>query len=359
MNYLRSVFGKKQIILAITAVASLIIFTILTLICVNKANKQTSQQFAKRWGDPKGYAQVSAFISELSGFEESSMEYVRLSMENHLETDSILAKNENARRCIVAYSGIGEAEISSGKNTLTVKAYGVGGDFFMFHPYKLLYGSFFDGYDIMDDHVVLDSNTAWSLFGSPNVVGKTVVIGTREHLISGVIERETGRLNDLAGNNTATIYMSLSSMKENAKSTYLSTVEALLPNPVENYAKGLLTEALNLEEERVSIIENTGRFRWTKLLVNAKNFGFRGMNNKGLVYPYWENVARGTEDILTPICVTAIIFLIYPIVLLIILLFRMWKKRTIHKKDVFNFLQRKLEEYREERKRRIEDGEYI
>ncbi len=358
MNYLREVFGKKQIILAITGFVSLLLFGLLTLICVRTSNKLTSQHFADRWCTDGSFAQVSAYMSELSGFKEENLEMIVPFLNNRLQTDSIVPKNENARQCIVAYCAEGEAEVSSGKNTVSVKAYGVGGDFFMFHPFDIVYGNYFDGADLMDDMVVIDTTTAWNLFGSPNVVGKVIKVGDREHVISAVVERETGRLNDLAGNDVATIYVSLNSLKEYGTFTYINTIEALLPNPITNYAINILTECLELEEERVSFVENSGRFHWNKLVMNAKNFGIRGMNNKGLVYPYWENVARGTEDILTPVCLLAILFLAYPAFLFIILLFRMWKKRTIHKKDVWNFIQDRIEDYREERRKRLEDGEF-
>lgn len=358
MSYIRSVFGKKQIILAITGAVSLIIFLILTTICIKTSSKQKNQQFASRWCDDNSYVQVSAYLSELADFEDKNIKMVQGALENQLTTDSILAKNENARRLVMAYSSQGEVDLSSGKRDVTVKAYGVGGDFFLFHPLKLVYGSYFDGDDVMKDHVILDTTTAWNLFGSPNVVGMIITVGGRQHLITGVVEKETGRLNDLAGNDVPTIFLSYESLKEFGNITYLNSVEALLPNPVTNYATGIFGKALGLDENRYEVVQNTDRFSWQNLVQNAKNFGIRGMNKKGLVYPYWENVARGTEDILTPLCIAAIVFLAYPSLLIIALVIRMYNKRTIHKKDVFNFIQNKLEEYREARKRRIEDNEY-
>ncbi|MCQ2523649.1 MAG: ABC transporter permease [Lachnospiraceae bacterium] len=358
MNYLRSVFGKKQFILAITGAISLIVFLILTTICCVTASKQKNQQFAKRWCNDGSYVQLSAFLSELSGMEEKTVMMIQGGLENQLTMDSIVAPNENARRVVMAYSAQGEVELSSGKSEVTVNAYGVGGDFFLFHPLEIVYGSYFDGDDIMKDHVILDTETAWNLFGSPNVVGQVITVGGRQHVISGVVKKEKGRLNDLAGNDVPTIFVSLESLQEFGNITYLNSIEALLPNPISGYAKGIFQKALNLEERRFEVVENTGRFSWQHLVMNAKNFGLRGMNKKGLVYPYWENVARGTEDILTPICIAAIVFVSYPSILLIALLIRMWRKRTIHKKDVWNFIQAKLEDYRESRRRRIEDNEY-
>lgn len=358
MNYLRNVFGKKQIILAITGAVSLVLFLILTLICTSVSSKQRNQQLASRWCKDNSYAQVTAFLSELSDFKEEDARMAQGHLESLLDTDSIVASNENARRVLIAYSSQGEVELSSGKSTVTVNAYGVGGDFFMFHPLKLVNGSYFDSDDIMDDFVVLDTATAWNLFGSSNVVGQVITVGGRQHIVAGVVEKETGRLNDLAGNDVPTVFLSLASLKEFGNITYLNSVEALLPNPVSNYATGLLEKAIELDERRFEIVQNTGRFHWTNLVKNAKNFGIRGMNKKGLVYPYWENVARGTEDILTPVCIAALVFLAYPIILMIALIIRMYRKRTIHKKDIFEFVQRLIENYRESRRRRIEDNEY-
>ncbi len=358
MDYLKSVFTKNRIILLITAGGALLLGLILTLIGVGVTSKLKDQQFAKRWSGDNSYAQVSAFFSEMSGFDEDKVKELTHKIESKLGEDSITAPSENARLCVTAYSANGKITISSSSKSVDVKAIGVGGDFFLFHPLELVTGSFFDGEDVMQDYVILDEDTAWNLFGSNNIVGQFVEIGGVRHVVLGVIKRDDGRLNDLAGNKEPTVYMSFDSLKNNGTAGYINTFEALMPNVLTGYAKGVVSDNLSsIDETRYSVIENSGRFYFTKLLKNVSNFGTRGMNGKGLVYPYWENIARGYEDYLTPVACIATVCYAYAFVIVFITLIRMWRLRQIHFKDVKDFVERQIEVYRE-RKANQKEGEY-
>ena len=80
------------------------------------------------------------------------------------------------------------------------------------------------------------------------------------------------------------------------------------------------------------------------------------MQNNDIIYPYWENVARGVEDYLTPVAVLALLLYLFPALLVLMLLSRMWKMRTIHRDDVKVFLEDKWEDYKEKR-RKVKKGE--
>ena len=57
------------------------------------------------------------------------------------------------------------------------------------------------------------------------------------------------------------------------------------------------------------------------------------MNSRAIIYPYWENIARGYEDILTIIAFFVVILLIYPVIGTIIWLYRKWKYRNWKPKE--------------------------
>ncbi len=356
MNYLRSVFGKTQIKLAIIGAASLLLAFIVTLIGKHVVKGLYAENLAKRWSKDNDFSQISCFFSEMSGFSGDNIKELEFNIADQLKKDSLTAKNEDARLWIYAYSANGSAVVSTERETEEFKAVGVGGDFFLFHPLNLVDGNFFSESTLNDDRIVIDRDVAWRLFGSTDVVGRIVEISGQRHIIVGVIEREKGRINDLAGNNVPTVYMSYSSLNRNGQITYLNMYEALLPNPVAGYAKKLIEEKIPVGEESREIVENTGRFHWTKLIMNVKNFGIRGMNGKAIVYPYWENIARGVEDYLTPVAVLGFLLYLFPAVLVLLLLFRLWKKRTIHKDDIKKFLSDRFEEYKEKR-RKVKNGE--
>lgn len=66
-----------------------------------------------------------------------------------------------------------------------------------------------------------------------------------------------------------------------------------------------------------------------------KSFGTRSMGMKGIVYPYWENRAKGYEDVILLLFVVEILCLIYPLILLVKKLHWCWK----NKKKAGDFLK--------------------
>lgn len=60
-------------------------------------------------------------------------------------------------------------------------------------PWNCCPGSYFSGSDLMQDHIILDQDSAWQLFGSYDVEGMQVMIGNVPHIVSGVIRREEAK----------------------------------------------------------------------------------------------------------------------------------------------------------------------
>ena len=249
MEYIKSVFGKKQIILAIAGGASLLLAFVLTLIGIHTAKGLDAENLAARWSKNKDFAQVSCYFSQLSDVTEETIGELNYKIEKKLREDSIAASNENARTWIHAYSANGQAMAVFKEHTGSFKAVGVGGDYFLFHPLKLVHGNYFSDSNIGDKLVVIDRDVAWQLFGSSDVVGQIIEIGGLQHTICGVVERESGRINDLAGNDKATIYMYYSSLKENGTITYLNMYEALMPNPISGYVASAVRDGLKTVDE--------------------------------------------------------------------------------------------------------------
>ncbi|MCR5279441.1 MAG: ABC transporter permease [Lachnospiraceae bacterium] len=319
---------------------------ILTLIGIKAVSGLDAENLAKRWSKEDDFAQVSCYFSQLSKFNKDSVLQLNGNIEKKLKGDSLTTDKENARSWVHAYSANGQAQVSYKKTSASFKAVGVGGDYFLFHPLKLVHGNYFSDSFVGGGIVLIDTDVAWQLFGSSDVVGQLIDFNGEPYVICGVVERESGRINDLAGNNKATIYVPYSALEANESTTFINMYEALLPNPISGYAVGALTDALKTDKDTYELVENTGRFHWTKLVANVKNFGIRGMNGKAIIYPYWENMARGMEDYLTPVAVAALILYAVPIVFLIMLIFRMWKKRTIHFSDLKNFVDDRIDKRR-------------
>lgn len=332
MKRFLSRFTKKSIILCLIGFISFLIFVALTVYSNIRIGKLKDQQMAERWSDEGAYAQISCFFGDPQQVTDYSLTELKYKLIDQLLQDSIAADNENARVIVDAYSAGGTVFVTSEKDMLSVNAIGVSGDFFKFHPLKLIYGTYFDNDYIMQDYIIIDEEVAWKLFGSSNVVGKTVTISNAPHTIIGVIHRDQSKLYKKAGLTDSTIYMSYRSLEKYGTNKGISTYEIVMPNPITGYAKSKVKD--NISISKCEVVENTDRFSDKALFGNLKNFFYRSMRLENVSYPYWENVARVTQDVLAVVFLFRIIFISIPILFIVILLVKLWRNRKWNKHDV-------------------------
>ncbi len=346
----------KKLLLGISGVISFILFLTLLAVTNHMADSQEPQQMAKRWSEEGGVAQISCFFSRDAMVTEDVLESFEHSLDSTLQEASITQDSENpsARLWVDAYSADGKIGISSDRANLEANAIGIGGDFFLFHPLKLLAGGYFTGNDVMQDYCVLDEDAAWQLFGSNDIAGMTVYIGGIPHIVTGVVERPKGRLAEAAGLNATVVYVSYQTLSELGQNNGINHYEIVMPNPVSDFAYNHVKNHIGLQEMEVEIIENTSRYSLLSRLQTIAEFGTRSMNGKAIIYPYWENIARGYEDIIALLTLFMILLLAYPVILLVVLLVIWWKHKGWTIKDKWNWMKDKLERIAE--KRRIKNS---
>lgn len=350
--------SARQIILGISGAVSFLVFLVLWAVSSVLSGQQLSQQMAGRWSDKKDAAQISCFFSPNMEMDLDSIEVFRHSVDDALVQASITQESPNAgaRLWTDAYSADGKVTLVSDKGKVEADAIGIGGDFFQFHPIQLLSGSYFSGNDLNQDFCVIDEDAAWQLFGSNDVAGMSVTIGGIPHMVTGVIRREEGRLQEAAGLDSTLVYVSYNTLTELGKSNGINHYEIVMPNPVSKFAYNYVKENLGKEEKEVEVVENTTRYGLLERLKVIGAFGTRSMNGKAIIYPYWENIARGYEDVLALITLFAMVFLLYPIVLLVILIIVYWRHKTWTFKGVYLTVkdkgERGMEKLREKRKKK-------
>lgn len=61
----------------------------------------------------------------------------------------------------------------------------MGGNFFDFHPIRLLSGNYISPDDLMKDRVLLDEDTAWLLFGGTQLEGLSFKIDGVPFVVAG------------------------------------------------------------------------------------------------------------------------------------------------------------------------------
>lgn len=339
----------RNIVLFGSGLAALILGVVLVGIGRHRAGSLDTQDMAARWAAKGNASQISCFFSREADVTADSIISFEHALDKALEEASIVSESENAnaRLWADAYSATGKVTIQSTRASMEVQAVGIGGDFFLFHPLKLLSGSYFSGNDVMKDYVILDEDAAWQLFGSNDIAGQIITIRGIPHIVAGVIEREEGRLAKAAGLNSSVAYVSYETLSRYGTDYGLNTYEIVMPNPVSGYAKKYVAEHIGVAENEVEIVENSTRYSLPSLFKMLMQFGTRSMNGKAIIYPYWENIARGNEDILGLLLVLAVLLFLYPAVLLLIVLIRAWKRRTWTARSVWLAVKDKLERLRE------------
>ncbi len=342
----------KKIVLGITGGISFLVFLILLLVSNRLGRSQLTQTVAERWSRDGDASQVSCFFSVASGITEDQIIEFEHTVDSALTEASVIQESENpgARLWADAYSADGEVTISNDKTSLTADAIGIGGDFFLFHPLTLLNGAYFSGNDLMQDYCVIDEDAAWQLFGSNDVAGMTVYIGGVPHIVTGVVRRPSGRLAEAAGLDSTVVYVSYQTLTELGDSHGINHYEIVMPDPVTGFAYNYIKEKLGTDEKEVEVVENTSRYSILSRLKLIGEFGTRSMNGKAIIYPYWENIARGYADILMVLTLFGILFLAYPVVLAIVLFCIWWRHKGWTMKDVWHKLldlgERRIEKMR-------------
>jgi len=328
----------KRLIIMASGLLSLLA-AIGLLICGEKmVGKLPEQQMASRWSDEKDVSQVSCFFAVGENITTMQIEDFQHALDAALVEASITtdSPNASARLWADAYSAWGEVSITHENKSVTVDALGVGGDFFLFHPLDMISGSYFSKENLNSDCILIDEDTAWQLFGSNDIAGQIVTIGGIPHVISGVVDRKDADMYEKAGLENSLAYLSFDSLNSYGTHNGISHYEIVMPNPVSKYAYSYVKDHINVKEDDMEIVENTTRYSFLNKLLRIKEFGTRSMNRKAVIYPYWENVARGYEDILGVMFPFMILFFLYPAILIIVWLWKKWKARTWTAKDVFH-----------------------
>lgn len=338
---------KRRKILLFSSLICLFLALVLHVVSGQIKEGIVHEQAAKIWDTDGETAHISVYFSEKEKYTwKESLEQTVFQLASwyhqileELETASIeiTSSNPSARLMVYGYSASGTVQMSTKSSSTEVKAYGVGGDFFLFHPLKLVKGSYFSEDDLMQDRVLLDTDTAWRLFGSNDVVGMSVDIAGVQHVVAGVYERENGYLAKAAGNDVSCVYVSHQSLYEHGQYHGLETVEYFIPDPVTGFAKELVEQQVNGMD--VAIVEHQQRYDFLALLNVLKQFGTRSMGLSGITFPYWENIARGYEDILADLLLFELILLTYAVIVLIVFMWHMWLQRKWRAKDIYTKLR--------------------
>ena len=335
--------NKKKILLFALNALLLILIAVCFLKIHSYSNMLISQQAAGLWaGDSsERFAQVSCFFPVNKLSNPDSVRAFRKTIDSKL-VEAGIKPEEDEEYWTDCYSATDSLNVKGDHNSSDVTAIGVGGDFFLFHPYELLSGSYLGKDDLMKDRVVLDYELAWKLFGGEQLAGMTVTIDGKPYYIAGVVRRETDKFSDKAFSGEPVMYLpyeTLSSMKEGtdggtgietASGFGINCYEIAMPDPISNFAKTFVSESF--KTSKGVVVENSTRYDFSSIFKMFKKFGNRSMQDSGVIYPYWENAARVSEDYVARLYVFILLLALFPLICLIALVVVLIKRLTIKAK---------------------------
>lgn len=281
------------------------------------------------------FAQVACYLPVGQGKQETDIFAFRQKLEAAMVEQSLEAP-ENGSLYVDAYCGSAEVSVSAEHGSGTVTALGVGGDFFYFHPLDLRGGTYISGDDLMDDLVVLDEEMAWRLFGSTDLAGMDLTINGQPFVVAGVIARESDFATKKAYTADGGIFMSYTALNDllagesggasqdqeeqpapqAAPALGIDCYEIVLPDPISSYAMNVVKENFPVGEG--DIVENSARYSFSHLWSVVRSFGERSMRTNGVIYPYWENALRLTEDYAALLLLLAILLALCPLTVILV-----------------------------------------
>ena len=296
-----------------------VLLAILCGVCVWRlwavSNCLSSQKAAQRWkgAGELDFAQVSCFMPPHGQITLDDIYKFRNDMAQKLKGAGFdLEKDTGLYRD--AWSAFRSIKVANGRRSGEVKAVAVGGNFFDFHPLRLVSGNYLTPKDVMDDRVLLDKETAWLLFGASNVAGMSFSIEGIPFVVAGVYEHERDIFSKIAYGDAMTVYISFPALQKlndapvsagsspagaaNSSADGLSNApvcyELVMAEPVKGFTYSSVSD--KFPTKQVLFAENTYRFELSRLLTLLKNRVSRSMSNGVYTIPYWENAARAAED---------------------------------------------------------------
>ena len=352
---------RKKIALVCINAALLALLGFCLWQCRDYETTLVSQQTARSWAgeSTERFAQVSCFFPVDSAVATDTVNAFRKTIDPKLAEAGVEAK-ETGGNWTDAYAAVDALTAESDRASAVTTTFAVGGNFFGFHPYRLLSGSYFRDDDLMKDRVVIDHELAWKLFGGTKLDGKTLKINGKPFYIAGVIEREDDKFTQRAfagqqsdaenktGGTPPMLFMSYAAYTAlndsssgggdivppaadgktaafNASSgdggAGLSCYEIVLPNPIAKFGANLVSEGFKAQSPIV--VENSDRYRFANIWSIFKSPGARSVVTSPVVFPYWENAARVSEDYVAREYVFIALLGVFPLICLVWLLVRL------------------------------------
>lgn len=268
------------------------------------------------------YVQLAVYLNDEDYLTPDGMMQIKNTLESKLVENGIVQTSG------YLLSGSAEKAATLSRDTLSIDVISTVyfGDWFGLHPHIPIFGGYVDESAATTDFCVIDDLAAWRIFGSTDVCGMDVKINEKLYTISAVLAADRGTYAEYYGEKPRVYILYNSAAMRDERITFTS-LEAVLPEPVEGAAYSMLKEAVASYSDEIYTV--TDRFSPRELFENIKEFSSLGVM-EGKSFPYYENVARIMETKCASILVFESAFYILAAIFfitLLVLIVRPWLNR--------------------------------
>ena len=136
----------------------------------------------------------------------------------------------------------------------------------------------------------------------------------------------------------------------------IACYELIMPDSVSNYAANLVKEKLGFKDnDDIMVLDSRTRFSFVSLFNIFRSFPARSMQLTEFSYPYWENIARGWEDILAIVVIVQLILSVIVFLLLVWIVVSWYNNRTWRTRDIVKKFNDIIYDYQSHKKGRKSD----
>ena len=275
------VFGILTAVCLVTA--------ILLSVCRGAVTKDNVRDFAaENYSGASGdrYTQLALYLGE-DGYLTPD---VMMEIKNTLE-GKITEYGADSTKYLL--SGSTEKTVNLMRGALSTEALATVyfGDWFGLHPHVPARGGYVDESAATTDFCVIDDYVAWKMFGSTDVCGLELEIDGKIYTVSAVLHADRSVYAPYYGEKPR-VYILYSSAAVRDERVNFTSLEAVLPNPVDGAAEAMFKDAVASLSDEVYTV--SGRFTASELFDNIKNVSKLGVM-EGKDFPYYENIARIME----------------------------------------------------------------
>ncbi|MBQ4136592.1 MAG: ABC transporter permease [Clostridia bacterium] len=205
---------------------------------------------------------LAAYMTEEAAFDINKYQKLKVDIADKYKIESI--ETDNALYSL-SRENVLTLESADNRRSASVNATEYVGDYFVFHPIELVEGAYPDRNSVLTDAIVIDELAAWQLFGTQkNIVGLELKLGNDIYIVCGVSKIPDGVYSKVYGEKPR-VYINAESagLRAGALQRYFNTFEAMVPDPITNFAQNIISELLSVYDP--VIVDTEARFKGKEL----------------------------------------------------------------------------------------------